>query len=637
MTTSTGIRTKEEGKRSCPHRSAYPPELLERLHQDCPADLSFWCGSQILAQTRELEAQCQIDGSGYYERLHLRFRGIVEDSLRNCFPGVQVFWATREKPERQEMLSPGEGTRSGSGLVNEVTFDLNRDYHAHEFLAALAQFTVGRSHIFTISQQLTNDRTSFGVRLTCHPLANRDGHFEQMTPWDIDIRFGGECSTAAFCDDLCHNAVAKGRAARAEITQNIKAQIGRWVADAEWPEEAFRTRLASQTDRKLADKMAHDAVERPNEGLDSRYREAVEHLALIAIYQENNGFSAMTYVLAPTIEGASAASLVIYWPQAGEKPLNLLLLLQLILGQNATTILAKDRESREARRLAEARKVALSHYGHTLKHRLDVLSAFLRANAPEAVRLRAMMLEDLTLILQLNAVDNREELCEGLPDRKRKRFMDIEGAEDTPSELDLLSRVWEWSDALTRDEEVPIRDEAGHIVARVTCPVRLKVFPRITRATVGWQMTSADDNTRLKEPVFRELLFELLNNIWKYGDRLMMTEEDGEPHVQINVRVTAAAVRVAGKIVPLLVLANIIHPAKAHDCRLVAQRWTRWPENGDFRYNGPGMALEIFHRLKLGDMYYRTRSNDNNLILEVGVSFVGLHILPDPAKGQDND
>lgn len=637
MATSMDNQTPETNQK-CPHDGAYPPDLLKQLHHDCPADLSFWCGSRILECARELEARCQVEGWDYYDKLHLNFRHYVEDAIRLCFPDVQVFWSTREKPIPAEMPEPDEGTRPGSRLLNEVIFDLNRHYHAHKLLHALAQFSVGRSHIFTITGKPE------GATLTCHPMARRDANHERTAAWPIDIRFHGEPTIIDLCRDLCEDASDRGPSSRDALATAIRDHIEHWAEGATWPKDYFRDNLANDAEHALAEKIERDARQQPGRKLSfaERYVEAVKHIALISLYQENNAFSAMTYILAPTLSGESAASLVIYWPRIdghgseGEAPPHLLYLLQMILGQNATTILAKDREGRQAKRLAEARKVALSHYGHTLKHRLDVLSAFLDANAPGAVRLRADMLKDLTLILQLNSVDDRQELCEKLPERKRKRFLDIEGVDDALSELDLLGRVHVWADVLTRDEDVPVKDASGQVEKHVHCPVGLKLYDRISSATVGWQMTSMGQRARLKEPVFRELLFELLNNAWKYGDRRLRTV-DGTAQVQISVWLDTVPMIIDGKTRPLLVLANVIQPAKVDDCPLIAESWTRWPDKGDIRYNGPGMALDLFRRLGLGDMYYRTRTRKSKLYLEVGISFAALAVDAGVAKEQAND
>lgn len=307
-----------------------------------------------------------------------------------------------------------------------------------------------------------------------------------------------------------------------------------------------------------------------------------------------------------------------------------------INAHHSAVVDARKREMQAAGRLAEARKVALSHYGHTLKHRLDVLSAFLDANGPGAVRLRADMLKDLTLILQLNSVDDRPELCEKLPERKRKRFLDIEGVDDAIAELDLLGRIHVWADVLTRYEDVPVKDASGQVEKHVHCPVGLKLYDRISSATIGWQMTSMGQRARLKEPVFRELLFELLNNAWKYGDRRLRTV-DGTAQVQISVWLDTVPMIIDGETRPLLVLANVIQPAKVDDCPLIAQTWSRWPDKGDIRYNGPGMALDLFRRLDLGDMYYRTRTRKGRLYLEVGISFAALAVNAGVAKEQAND
>jgi len=613
MTTSTDGRRPSGPPRRCPHEGAYAPELLEQLHHDCPADLSLWCAARILSQARELEAECQVRGWDYYEKLHSQFRAIIEESLLTCFGDVEVFWATREKPNIDEMPhAPRKGTRPGSMVVNEIIFDLNRNYHAHKLLSALAQFGVGRSHIFTIG------RMPDGVRLTCHPMVTKDGSHRPVAAWEINVSLTGTCSVAQLCEHLCAIAEANGPDARQKIADEIRMQIDLGAADAVWPEQDFRNRLESPTERDLADKMDHEALTHPDRGFARLYVEAVKHMALIALYEENNDFAAMTYLLAPTLHGESESSLVVYWPRLqGEGPLHLLYLLQMILGQNATAILAKDLEIQDAHRLAEARKMALGHLGHTLKHRLDTVQAFLDQHGQAGLSGHVRMLADLTVILELNMVDDREELL-ALEKRKRDRFLEY-ADEGSAQPLNLLDCIMQdWPKLVAREQSYS--DEGK----RLDAWCRLDMHSRIRSAQIGHALVDADGRRCcLSEAVYRELLFELLLNVRRYGyvQRSLGETHNGTPVV--SVRCDLGAAEIGGR--TLLTLLNQVHPGKDLPSYLRSADWSRWP--AERKYDGPGMALELLRRLKMGDLFFRCQTLDTGEVLfSVGMDLLGLEI-----------
>lgn len=419
MPTSMDDRQPRRTGDRCPYESAYSPDLLKRHNRACPADLSLWCVNRILLRVRELETDCHVHGRDYYLELHSQFRRIVEESLSACFPLAQVFWATREKPKPNEM-PPAEG------IINETIFELNQDYHAHHLLSALSQFQVGRSHVFSIC------KTTTGGRLVCHPMGGNDDLHDEDRAWQVDLPMQQGLTVEALCAELRQRADSGTPQRRAEITERIKQQIDEWTRSVIWPDSDFRSHLLTASDRDLAHQIDEQAETRDEEGWPAKFLEAAKHMALIALYQAHNDFAAMSYILAPTLHGESESSLVIYWPRStGEGPLHLLHLLQMVVGQNSTAILARDRESLDARRLAEARKMALGHLGHTLKHRLDTLKAFLDQHAHAGLGGHVQMLYDLTVILQLNTLDNRHELL-SLEPRKRDRFLEYAGQETAP-------------------------------------------------------------------------------------------------------------------------------------------------------------------------------------------------------------
>ena len=78
----------------------------------------------------------------------------------------------------------------------------------------------------------------------------------------------------------------------------------------------------------------------------------------------------------------------------------------------------------------------------------------------------------------------------------------------------------------------------------------------------------------------------------------------------------------------LLVFSNEVQPGKVEDPFIAnakkAEGWLRWPESK--KYDGPGMSVELFRRLELGDMFYRVEEIQGHTIYRVGLDFQDMEL-----------
>ena len=295
-----------------------------------------------------------------------------------------------------------------------------------------------------------------------------------------------------------------------------------------------------------------------------------------------------------------------------------------------------QRIAQETHLIAEARKMALGHYGHTLKHRIDVLSAFLDAHGTPAIKMHKEMLRDLSLILQLNTLDNRQELLERLPDEKAERFLDIEGHKNVEPSIDLIARIRDWKDLVSGEQKRLITDHNRAVNEERLCRVGLDITFSVTRAIIGLHLDanikSGTKKARLKEAVYRELLFELLNNAIIYGKAVATYNPDRPMNYKIVVGMFIAKhiLTIDGQDYDFLVIRNEINPKLIDSKAFIRSainnhEWQRWPGSG--RFDGPGMAVEIFRRLSLGDLYYKVEYVRNNIpVFCIAVYFEGMEL-----------
>ncbi len=309
----------------------------------------------------------------------------------------------------------------------------------------------------------------------------------------------------------------------------------------------------------------------------------------------------------------------------------------------SSDIASSELQREEAHKVAEARKMALGHYGHTLKNRLDVLSSFLDEHGSPAIKMRKEMLRDLTLILQLNALDNREELLERLPSRKQERFLDIENTQGVQTEIDLIQCIREWRQLVGGQREFLIVDHEKRFQKEKKYEAELKINIEVEKAIIGLHLEAltaqGKKRARLKEAIYRELVFELLHNSMRYGayQARFNPEVCGNYHVSVWVTLSQELVPYNGEQKHLLVLSNEVQPGKAIDPIIVkaqkSEGWYRWPESK--KYDGPGMSVDLFRRLELGDMFYRVEEIQGHIIYRVGLHFEGMELVP-PLNGKED-
>lgn len=594
MPTSTDNPADGASRRfECPHRPLEDRALLERYGRDCPLDLSVWCANRILQSIRRLEGSCSARDFDYHEKLHARFRRIVEGALSSVWsrrlypPGVQVIWATTEKPKLAEMPRPPHGSNPGSQIINEVIFELNRECHAHYLLAPLSQLTVGRSHIFSIR------RTSTGATLVCRRMG--DGVAAAIDPalWSLNISLQTQrrASVDSLCEELGELAADSELTDRATIADHIREYIDACATSVAWPEHEFNKHLVTTVDHTLA-----DAVDWP-----TMFREAVRHIALITLYQARNQFTAMDYILAPTLKGESESSLVIYWPDgAGDSPLHLLCLLQMIVGQNATAILAKERKLHD---LAEN----VYSIGHPLKHRLgDVQSGIdteLEALSPDtqwdATRSRWEYLRIIARKATCTAetMDLMADLCRcgGDVSRVDAKFL-------SPVDYRLGAALTAIVNDFTK---------AGYPVSLENADLRAVASARIRPISVGGR--------RLFDAFYEDLIYELMLNPVK-------RVPSSQAHMRIRLEALPLDAKTASMTGLGLTFANPTREphTRIENLGLTVDHWNPWPIDK----NGPKGGLRLLAtQLRVtgtGDLYACPMRENDHLWFKIGVRLEGL-------------
>jgi len=300
----------------------------------------------------------------------------------------------------------------------------------------------------------------------------------------------------------------------------------------------------------------------------------------------------------------------------------------------STDMVSSESKLTEAHRIADARKMALGHYGHTLKNRLDVLNAFLDQHGTPEIHLRKEMLRDLTLILQLNTLDNRKELLEHLPSRKQERFLDIEGHSGIEERVDLVQRIQDWKELVCGLSDTRIDDPDHGIHEDRHCRFELDIDSALRHAFIDLHLMAETPTgrkrARLKEAVYRELIFELLNNAMRYGVR-EATYDPGAPggyHVCVGVHLCHNVISYGGEEKPMFVICNEVNNEKAQSSQIILDAmqhkgWHRWPESK--KYDGPGMSVDLLRRLNLGDMFYEVE-DAGRLIFRVGLYLEGVKL-----------
>ena len=299
----------------------------------------------------------------------------------------------------------------------------------------------------------------------------------------------------------------------------------------------------------------------------------------------------------------------------------------------------KRLENQKKASRVDAIKLTIGHYGHTLKHRLDTLNAFLdQPDTPPLIRMRQCMLRDLTLILQLSAIDDREQLLEKTFDNKVDRFLEIEGTKKVPASINLVDSIKKWSSSFISTENmVMVVDKKRNIHEERLCEKSLDITTETSKIVIGFPMVvktkHGAKHARFKNAIYRELIFELLSNVMRYGAYKTKFNPNaiGEYNVNVSLMISHCQIsmsEIKNKI-DLLVLSNIVQPEKSKDVFIANTKqgtWHRWPE--EKKYDGPGMAVELFRRLKAGDMFYCIEKINGQTVFRVGLNFEGMKIIP---------
>ena len=559
--------------------------------RDCAAD-PLACIHRIIADVRRLELDCQYgdEPRDYYVALHKAFRGIVERELRIEFQSdeLEVFWATRQKPQGGEL--PREIPSGRLQFVNKAIVELNARYNSMPLLSKMARFAFARSHIFQVTSMTA------GVRLQAYSLSGANPTATAVSH-EFVLPFTGRMSLEEFYTTLADGDADSPEKIRGRITE----QIDHWTVNQPWPEEEVLDAIASEDDN----------IQRHARSIpwQRHFEAAAKHFALIALYQRNNPYGSTTsYLLASGLRGTSDASLAVFWPDSlDDVPIDLLVLLQLLLRDNAVSLLA----------LRRAFSGTLLHLGHSLKNQLDTVQDFLDKHAGAEMRTRGLKLTDMSDVLQLGGAESIEDVRSS---SKRRRFLEYErpGA----AELDLLRLLQgEWREAMGRKRDCRDGDRTFEAYCELT------VIPLISRATIGWPLEDKEGRRcRLCIPAYRELFFELLLNVRKYGCFNILPDEsrDGLPVVSITCYVGEA--RVAADRV-FLTLGNEVHPEKPLPEELHASKWTNWPAELSQGCEGPALAVSVFRRLEQGNLVFRRKvAPDGTEWLLVGATFSGMTV-----------
>jgi hypothetical protein len=588
-----------------------PGEPLRQSDSDgaripVPSDRLIHCAHNVLREIRELQACCHADALDYDEQLHLQFREIVERNLQEVFTGIQVFWSTREKPKSIEMPTVPRGKYPGSQVVNGIIFNLNRDYHAHRLLIALSQLSIGRSHIFSIRRARRDSDLPPIARLVCLRLQAGEAEAPSDATWSIDIPFDAG-PLGEFCSELSELAQATPNSSRDNLAERIRNAIGAWTHYTNWPTDEFWSRLTEQ-DRTLAARFDWPAL----------YREAVQHIALIALYKENNGFDAMTYVLAPTIQGELESSLVVYWPpSSGEGPLPLLSLLQMILGQNATAILATERKQLIL-------GAAFRNIGHTMRNRCDSIGYYFRNHQPDWHRAYQDQLRSVattprkstTPLTDEQRAYNRAWLAaHSVPDTflalglwafpsPRQLFGDKDKAPRYLSydsePLDILHAVTEWRH-LAACYRFDTKKERWYDVCLDIVPDDIETC-RLAPVDHDPVQTKA---CRLKETVLCAIFYEILRNACQHGVAFTpstSSQHDGSAYVELHC---CADTHDGHEVLVLYNDADLTDRGKR-------DKWRRVDFTEALSDSGPGLVAAVLRTLDFGNIWVARYGEPDN-------------------------
>lgn len=309
MKNSTETQAHEKRVKPCKHRDS---AVLANNELCCPTDLAIRCANDILDALSELNT---------LEDQKARFSLILQSHLASLFKmPILCIWSLNEKLSTEELVEAERASYTQyQGIefpkplhpqLNPAIISLNQKYDSVGFLETLIKGGVGTSHVFGLEPQTD------GVLFTAYPregLADKGIVFRHLLPHP-NLGSINEC-----LDRYSKNT-------EATAVQDIATYLEAWNEGA----ASFRETLSGFASHH--NKALQITLDLPS------LKEACSHIALIALYAKNNGFSNVSYILAPTMRGAAHSSMVVFWPTFEgfrNHDVCITFLLHLILGINA--------------------------------------------------------------------------------------------------------------------------------------------------------------------------------------------------------------------------------------------------------------------------------------------------------------
>ena len=548
-----------------------------------------------------------------HEEINEEFAPELEKYLKSIGYGCHVIWTPEKEKELSVERSLGVTPKCSSpneslSALNDGIITLNEHYFSHEYLRYLArEIKIASSRIFHI--KYSDDGLQFVIQSNATI---------ESEPLSIDI------SVPYPNNKTPHQLLDKVKALD-KIVDEIREYIESWSGGTILTQRGIDSDYISEINRIV--------FKNDNNG----WPESLKHFALIASFSSVNSYKSATYYLSSLDHSELQSSMVIFW-EAVEPSGSVHSVLQQLLSLNITPFLQYHEKLSKRTRIAEVKAEALGHYGHTLKNRIDALTAFLnncdKKIVTGAIKLHINLLRDLTYILQLNAIEQPEDLLKYNP--KWERFFK---AEESPADsLDIIKLIKDWAECEKGEKLIPIDDSKHGFVVEKQYNVEFDIDYAVSHAYVGMPLkveTSPDEkNSILKRcrpatEIYRDLIFELMNNLSKYGAKEI------ECGIQNEVKVGALVHRTTikhhdGSARELLVISNEVNKTNA-ERPIISQGkqapdWIPWPDS--IRHNGPGMAIDLIRRLDVGEMFYKIgETRDGRTIFSTGLFFKEMEIL----------
>lgn len=580
---------------------------------DCPS-----CPAERVVQVCNL-IQVRFMGKGH-EDICQHFEDELQSGLENIGYNNFVFWTPdREKPgensislarvHRSSWYDKTEFERS----ANDALLDLNKMYRSHDFLRKL----------LTISNSAKS-------RVFCVNYLDRKIHFHALFPdipgSNIHTNSNGVHLTIEHPETESPSQVIDRLRKNKTQKQLISTALSLYIESCTSTDIVPVVRQIVTDEGRIHSVSDDDLIE-----LGTLWTLALRQITLMVLFMELNNFSRATYYLSPLDRDTLKSSMVIYWNKNWPNQY-CHYLIQMLLGLNTALVLRQVEEINVREKILEARKIALGHYGHTLKGRLDVLSNFIDEYGTPYIRVYKELLSDLSLIIMLNTLESRRELECYVPDPKKERFLAIESDNGVEEYLDIALKIREWSTLFIGQRTIKSGDHNHNPQAMEA--FELMIVGSVKQANIGFTLTAKKGNetqrARMAIPVYRGLILELLDNAMHYGMDEQIMQGSGEIVNVVRVELSKCVINFGTNNFDVLVLSNMFNPNKIQTDRflqdsLQEKMWKRWPEHQNF--NGPTMSIEFFRRFSLGDIFYRVESVHNGFVFHVGLCFEGMNII----------